>query len=268
MGRRTRRAGAAGLAIALAGAAAAARAQPAHDAGASGFGEEVVVWAPTRLAPAASRAADPAVQVVDARQLRASGARTLQEALQRVLGAAVADQQGNALQQDLSMRGLTASPVTGLPQGLSVFLDGVRLNEPGVEEVNFDLVPLGDVERVEVVRGPHAVFGRNTLGGAVHIVTRRGGDRLEVEGEVSGGSSLHQEVSGRVAGPVGALDGYLSLGQTSGGGWRAGGAARGLRSFAKLGRRSEDGDAALSYQFQLDRIEEPGSLGRRCTSPR
>ena len=39
--------------------------------------------------------------------------------------------------------------VTGVPQGVSVFLDGVRINEPTVEEVNFDLIPLDDLERLE-----------------------------------------------------------------------------------------------------------------------
>jgi len=37
--------------------------------------------------------------------------------------------------------------VTGAPQGISVFVDGVRVNEPTVEEINFDLLPLDDIER-------------------------------------------------------------------------------------------------------------------------
>jgi len=49
-----------------------------------------------------------------------------------------------------------------------VFVDGVRVNEPTVEEVNFDLLPLDDVERVELIRGPAAVFGRNTIGGGIN----------------------------------------------------------------------------------------------------
>jgi len=67
-------------------------------------------------------------------------------------GVTLRTRQGNRFQPSLTMRGFTSSPVTGLPQGLSVFLDGVRLNEPTVDEVNFDLIPLDDVERIEVVR--------------------------------------------------------------------------------------------------------------------
>ena len=53
-------------------------------------------------------------------------------------------------------------------------VDGVRVNEPAVEQVNFDLIPLDDIERVEVIRGPSALFGRNTLGGVLNTITRRG----------------------------------------------------------------------------------------------
>src|SRR6266542_889783 len=125
------------------------------------FGAVIIVLAPSRLADARRRS-DTATEVIEGDDLRASGAHTLQEGLQRLAGVNLNDEQGNPFQQDLSLRGLTASPVAGLAQGLSVFLDGVRINEPAVEEVNFDLVPLEDVERVEIVRGLHAIFGRNT----------------------------------------------------------------------------------------------------------
>jgi iron complex outermembrane recepter protein len=221
---------------------------------------EATVRAPVRLADAWASGDGPTVQVIGSGELKASGARTLQEALQRLPGIHLSDEQGNSFQTDLSTRGFTVSPVTGLPQGLSVFLDGVRLNEPAVEEVNFDLVPLADVERIEIIHGVNAVFGRNTLGGAIHIITRRGGAKADAETEIEGGSSLYQEVRARAAGPLGPLDGYLSLGQGYERGWRTDGAARSLRAFGKLGARREDLDAALSYQFQSDRLGQAGSL--------
>ena len=148
-----------------------------------------------------------------AAELETSGAQTLQEGLRRLPGLNLSDEQGNRFQLDLSLRGFTASPVTGVAQGLSVFVDGVRVNEPAVEEVNFDLIPLEDVERVEIVRGASPVFGRNTLGGAVNIVTRRGGRSLEAEAEAEAGSWAQQGVRGHVSGPLGPLDGYLSAGE-------------------------------------------------------
>jgi len=239
---------------------------PAPDGGALPAGEddllleEITIHAPSRLPEGRSPGDGLTVQVIDSQALRAMGARTLQEALQRIPGVHLSDEQGNPHQMDLSLRGFSASPVTGLPQGISLFVDGVRLNEPAVEEVNFELVPLGDIERVEIVRGPNAIFGRNTLGGAIHIVTRRGGSKPEAGIQVEGGSWDYQEARGFVAGPLGPLDGYLSLGEFSERGWRTVGAGNGVRAFGKLGLRRAEANAALSYQFQHDRLEQPGSL--------
>lgn len=224
------------------------------------FGEEITVVAPSRLDAGGSRADGVTVLVIDRKDLESSGAQTLQDALRQLPGVSLSDQQGNPFQQDVSIRGFAASPVTGLPQGLSVFLDGVRVNEPAVEEVNFDLIPISDVERIEVIRGPHAIFGRNTLGGAIHVVTRRGGRTSEAEVEAEAGSFEHQEVAARASGLLGPVDGYLSVGELTERGWRAVGGSRGFRTFGKLGVRRGGTDAAVSYQFQLDRLEDPGSL--------
>src|SRR5215510_2867150 len=106
----------------------------------------------------------------------------------RLPGITLNDEHGNAVQPDISLRGFQGTPVTGVPQGISVFLDGVRLNEPAVEEINFDLIPMDDIERVELMRGPAAVFGRNTLAGSLNIMTVRGAARWELVPEVAGGS--------------------------------------------------------------------------------
>lgn len=227
------------------------------------YGEEVVVEAPARLRDTWSAGADPAaVEVLEGGRLRASGARSVQDAMERLGGVHTLDEQGSWQQQSLSIRGLGASPVTGRPQGLSVFVDGVRVNEPAVEEVNFDLVPLEDVERIEIVRGPHALFGRNTLGGAIHITTRRGGRQTESEVEVEGGSARHQSVRARLSGPLGPLDALASVEQAATRGWRAQSAGSTLRAFGKLGVRRGDADATLSYQVQRNDLHEPGSLPR------
>ena len=88
------------------------------------------------------------LDIVGPDDVRAAHPRVLPDALERLPGVTLQNQQGNPYQPDLSLRGFSASPVTGLPQGISVFLDGVRLNEPTVEEVNFDLIPLDDVDLI------------------------------------------------------------------------------------------------------------------------
>jgi outer membrane receptor protein involved in Fe transport len=245
---------------ALSGAARADEPASATTAPAA-YVEEVVVDAPARLHDNWTAGAGPvSVEILDAKRLRESGARSIQEALEQLAGVQLLDEQGITQQQSLSLRGLTAGPVTGRPQGLSVFVDGVRINEPAVEEVNFDLVPLEDVERIEVIRGPNALFGRNTLAGAVHITTRRGGREVESEVEAEGGSAGHQATRARASGPLGPLDGLLSVEQASTKGWRARSAATTVRAFGKLGYRGSDTDATLSYQVQRNDLHQPGSL--------
>jgi iron complex outermembrane recepter protein len=224
---------------------------------------EVRVTAPARLpgSPLPLSSVPATVDVVPGDQLRATGAVTLQEALTRLPGVTLNDQQGNSWQMDLSFRGFRSTSVTGESQGLSVFVDGVRINEPTVEEVNFDLLPLDDIERLEVIRGPAAVFGRNTLGGVINIITRRGVPPVyEIVPEVEGGSFGRQKYRLRLGGASAPLDYYLAGTFFREDGWRDVSASRVGRIFAKIGFKSGGTDATISYQRAENRIEQPGSL--------
>jgi len=224
---------------------------------------EVRVTAPARLpgSPLPLSSVPATVDIVPGDQLRATGAMTLQEALTRLPGVTLNDQQGNSWQMDLSFRGFRSTSVTGESQGLSVFVDGVRINEPTVEEVNFDLLPLDDIERLEVIRGPAAVFGRNTLGGVINIITRRGVPPVyEIVPEVEGGSFGRQKYRLRLGGASAPLDYYLAGTFFREDGWRDVSASRVGRIFAKIGLKSGGTDATLSYQRAENRIEQPGSL--------
>src|SRR5215467_1876177 len=79
--------------------------------------------------------------------------------------------QGNPYQPDISFRGFTASPLLGVPQGLSVFQDGVRINEPFGDVVNWDILPQSAIAGLQLIPGSNPVFGLNTLGGAVSVIT-------------------------------------------------------------------------------------------------
>ena len=82
--------------------------------------------------------------------------------------------QSNPFQPDVRFRGFTASPLLGLPQGLSVYLNGVRFNEPFGDTVNWDLIPNGAIEQMVLHPGSDPVYGLNTLGGAIAIRTKTG----------------------------------------------------------------------------------------------
>jgi outer membrane receptor protein involved in Fe transport len=222
---------------------------------------EVRVTAPAPLADVLSPSSTPSridgLGETDLRRVRPS---VLPEALERLPGVSLSNEQGSRLQPSLTLRGFTASPVTGIPQGLSVFLDGVRLNEPTAEEVNFDLIPLEDVERVEVIRGPSVLFGRNTLGGAVNLVTRRGQSARELVPEIVVGSFGRRDYRLRLGGEARPLDYALSVTESLDDGFRDVTAARVSRVFAKLGLQAGGTDAAVSYQWSDDHIEQAGSL--------
>src|SRR5213594_4870657 len=76
---------------------------------------ELTVTAPARLpgAPLPLSSVPATVNIVPGDRLRGSGAVTLQEALSRLPGVNLTDQQGNSWQMDLSFRGFRSSPVTG-----------------------------------------------------------------------------------------------------------------------------------------------------------
>jgi outer membrane receptor protein involved in Fe transport len=82
--------------------------------------------------------------------------------------------QNNPLQPDLQFRGFTASPLLGLPQGISVYQNGVRINEPLGDAVNWDLLPSSAIQTLELIGGSNPVFGLNTLGGALALTMKDG----------------------------------------------------------------------------------------------
>ena len=82
------------------------------------------------------------VQIYTSRDLRRQGAASVTDFLeQNAGGVGLNSAQGNPYQPDVSVRGFSASPLLGTPQGVSVFLDGVRIDQPFGDSVNWDLIP-------------------------------------------------------------------------------------------------------------------------------
>ncbi len=72
---------------------------------------------------------------------------------QSVGSVSVSNFQGNPFQPDVNYRGFTASPLLGTPQGLSVYLDNVRMNQPFGDVVSWDLIPINAISRVDIDPG-------------------------------------------------------------------------------------------------------------------
>ena len=177
--------------IVLAAALLAAAAAAAQESGETVELEpvEVIGVVPTHGAEL-PRARIPAnVQSASSSEIRESQAADLTEFLNQQLGSVhINDAQNNPLQKDVQYRGFVASPLLGQAQGLSIYQDGVRLNEPFGDAVNWATIPESAIASLDLIPGSNPLFGRNTLGGALSIRTKTGFSHPETGGELVGGS--------------------------------------------------------------------------------
>ena len=220
--------------------------------------EEVVVTS-TRLPdkPMEIRTLPAKVTIITADEIARAGAKTVQEAVQQATGIVLYDAVGNAFQQTVDLRGFNGQPVPST----SVFVDGVRLNEPNFNTVNFDLIPVEMVERIEILPGSSAIYGKNALGGVINILTKRGRDKRFAAAETLFGSFHRERYSLNTGGPLGKADYLASFSREIEDGFRDESDARISRFFGKLGYRPAEGtDLTVSYTYVKDRLLQAGSL--------
>jgi iron complex outermembrane recepter protein len=187
--------------------------------------------------------------------------RLLADALATQAGVSLYDDLGSPFKLNLTTRGFNVGPVVGLPPGVSVFLDGVRQNEPDAAEVNFDLLPMEHVDRVELLSGSGSLLGPNSLGGAVNLITRRGKGPLEAEAELSGGSFGSYSGEASLGGQSGGgWDYYLAGGYENEDGWREATGAENLNGFLNLGRRGPQRGISFQAFGAESRAQTAGSL--------
>lgn len=157
--------------------------------------------------------------------------------------------QNNPLQADLQYRGFTASPLLGLPQGLSVYQNGVRINEPLGDAVNWDLVPESAIYRIDLVSGANPVFGLNTLGGALSIKMKDGFNFPQQSLSASTGSWGRNTATFESGGNNGEWGYYLNLSHFDEDGWREQSASQSLNLYSGISWRPTQRSAAdLVYQ--------------------
>lgn len=129
------------------------------------------------------------VQSISAKEIKEAHALSITDLMNRKLQSVnVNDYQGNPFQMDVTYRGFTAGPQIGTPQGLSVFIDGIRVNEPFGDVVNWDMIPLNALASIDVFPGSNPIFGLNTLGGAFAMRTKDGFNNAGADAQVLTGS--------------------------------------------------------------------------------
>jgi len=105
----------------------------------------------------------------------------------RIGGVSLNEATGNQFQPNVLFRGFEASPLVGNAQGLAVYVNGTRFNQPFGDTMNWDLIPSVAIDRIEV-QGSNPVFGLNALGGSLAVQLKTGFTYQGAELEVMGGS--------------------------------------------------------------------------------
>ncbi len=182
------------------------------------------------------------VQSIDDSALERAQTLDLTDFMNRHLAGVTANSaQGNPLQPDLQFRGFTATPLLGGSEGVSIYLDGVRVNEVFGDTVNWDLIPTDAIERMSLLAGANPVFGLNTLGGAISLQTKTGFSDPGTRFEGYGGSFGRTDATFETAGHAGQWGWYLMGNRFDEDGWRNASPSNARNFYGTLSWR---GDAA------------------------
>ncbi len=174
-------------------------------------------------------------------------------------GVNVNDTQDNPFQADVNYHGFTASPLLGAPEGLSVYQDGVRVNESFGDTVNWDLIPDNAISTITLIPGSNPVFGLNTLGGALAVRTKSGHDDPGSGLQASGGSFGRRDFQGQTGGEAGRFDWFLAGNYFDEDGWRDLSPSHVRQLFGKLGWQDDKSDVDFSYTWADTRLVGNGT---------
>ena len=205
---------------------------------------EVIGVVPTHGAGLPRSSIPANVQSATGEEIRDSQAADLTEFLNQELGSVhINDAQNNPLQKDVQFRGFIASPLLGQAQGLSIYQDGVRLNEPFGDTVNWAIIPESAIGSITLMPGSNPLFGRNTLGGALAIATKSGFTHAGTRTEVYGGSFDRYSVQAETGGNRGDWGWFATGEYFDEQGWRDFSPTDARKFFTNLSWQPTDGTA-------------------------
>jgi len=157
---------------------------------------ETLVVSAAQIDQPLSRTPD-SVTVIDGREIAAKQQFTLSSALRSVPGLTLQQNGGPGTVTSLFTRG-------GESDFTLVLVDGIRANAFG-GGLDLSQIPLEDIERIEVVRGPQsALYGSDAIGGVIQVITRSGGEP-SARAQVETGSRAMRRVAGATTGEVNGL---------------------------------------------------------------
>ena len=164
----------------------------------------------------------------------------------RVPGVTVDDLRGNSFQTGLQYRGFEASPVNGLPQGLAVYQNGVRINEAFGDTVNWDFLPSNAINDLAVM-GSNPIFGLNAIGGSISLTMKDGFTYQGADVDTRFGSFGRKQVTTQAGMNKNGFSIYGSFEGIDDDGFRDFSDAEIRRGYADLGLKSENSEFHFNF---------------------
>lgn len=164
-------------------------------------------------------------------------------------GVTVTEMGGNPWQPEINFRGYSSSPLLGNAQGLSTYIDGVRVNEPFGDVTLWDKIPSFAIGSMQMVPGSNPLYGLNTLGGAIAVQTKSGRDNQGIGVEYEAGSWGRERALVEAGGVSkdGSMDYMIGYQHTTEDGWRDYSPSHVNQLFAKTGWQNETTKLDLTY---------------------
>ncbi len=172
----------------------------------------------------------------------------------------VNDYSGNAFRQDVNFRGFSASPLVATPQGLSVYFDGIRVNEAFGDVINWDLIPLNAIDSMSLIPGSNPLFGLNTLGGALSLSTKSGFTADGFDGQVLAGSWGRKQIQGTAGYSYNDFAAFFAYNQVQEDGWRDNSPSDIKQAFARFDYEFDAGHIILHAMFADNTLIGNGTL--------
>ena len=165
---------------------------------------------------------------------------------------------GGPFQPNLSYHGFVASPLQGTPQGLAVYLNGVRFNSPFGDTVNFDLIPSIAIDTMNLV-GANPVFGLNALGGSISIQMKNGFTYHGGEAEFFGGSFGQYGGGFQYGMQSGNTSVYVATSGLKENGWRDFQSSSLKQFYGDIGWRGNNAEVHLNIDLAQTSLQAPGT---------
>ena len=187
------------------------------------------------------------VSVVTKEDIENSNVRIVPDALKNLEGIYSYDASGVGSVGTVNMRGFYG----GMSSHQLVLIDGVPQNKGKDKLVDWDLIPVDNIERIEILRGPaSSLYGDNAMSGVINIITKKPSDAPHAGASFSYGNYSTQNYDSYLSGTFSRMGYYLGLSSELTEGFREHGNYKNIQVYGKSGYSINDNhDLKFSFDY-------------------